>query len=319
MRRLLAAAALCQLATPTQANAPRLHAAIVVTRHGDRSALHEVPAALTPALGKVDRQRWLGAPFGDLTSVGEEQHRRLGARCRCRYGQLIGPRYDTSKIWARSTASDRALRSGQAFLHGLYGDADCDSHPFRWRSATATEGGLAGTGGGDEVLAPSLVSSLWGGDAGRTAALHSVPKEQDTLLRAFDNCPRYTQLLEEVHASHEWLAREEIELQPGGTLATWRKTADAAAVLHDVAQTWSLWCFVPLFDSINVLLRHGFASALPAALTAKDAQPLRKAAELYHWCRARKYGPAPELGRISGGLFARAIRHRLVALAHAHE
>ena len=70
-----------------------LEGAIIVTRHGDRSALHPVPKALTPGLSGPQRERWLGVPLGDLTARGEEQHRRLGARSRCRYDALLGDRY----------------------------------------------------------------------------------------------------------------------------------------------------------------------------------------------------------------------------------
>ena len=307
-----------------------LRGAVVVTRHGDRSALHPVPNALTPGLSADDRARLVGFPWGDLTTRGEEQHRRLGARARCRYGALVGDRYDAGRVYARSTASDRTLRSGQAFLIGLFSDrpAECDDaagpYPFHWTAETATDGGLQGTGGGDKPAGQTaqggeVVSPVWGGAAGRTAALHSVPKDQDTLLRSFDLCPRYQQLLGELHDGHEWLVKEELELQPGGTLAAWRSVVDAAGLKHDIEQTWSLWCFVPLFDSINVLLNHGLADALPPALIADDGALLKRAAQLYHWCRSRKYGPAPQLGRVSGGLLLRAIRHRLEALAHAAE
>lgn len=318
----------CSAGRPVHAGlALEMHGAVVVTRHGDRSALHPVPTALIPGLSDADRSRWISAPWGDLTTRGEEQHRRLGARCRCRYGALIGDRYDARKVYARSTASDRALRSGQAFLFGLFNEpAACADaagpYPYPWSAATATDGGLRGTGGGDkipEAAGSTEVSSAWGGGAGRTAALHSVPKEQDTLLRAFDLCPVYGQLLAKLHDGHEWRVREKLELEPGGTLAAWRDVVDAAGLTHDVEQTWSLWCFVPLFDSINVLLNHGFARALPAPLTANNGALLDRAAKLYHWCRARKYGPTPQLGRTSGGLLLAAIRHRLAALAHAAE
>lgn len=307
-----------------------IHGAVVVTRHGDRSALHPVPSALTPGLSDADRSRWLSAPWGDLTTRGEEQHRRLGARCRCRYGTLIGDRYDARKIYARSTASDRTLRSGQAFLFGLFAEpTNCANvggpYHFPWSAATATDGGLRGTGRGDEIQEPVSSTdgpspSAWGGTAGRTAALHSVSKDQDTLLRAFDLCPVYQQLIGDLHNGHEWKVKEKLELEPGGTLASWRNVVEAAGPVHDVEQTWSLWCFVPLFDSINVLLNHDFAHALPAPLTANNGALLDRAAKLYHWCRARKYsGPTPQLGRTSGGLLVAAIRHRLVALAHAAE
>eukprot|EP01043_Picozoa_sp_COSAG02_P003539 COSAG02_NODE_86_length_39084_cov_17.815724_39_plen_575_part_00 len=306
-----------------------MYGVIVVTRHGDRSALHPVPSALTPGLSDTDRSRWISAPWGDLTTRGEEQHRRLGARCRCRYGTLVGDRYDARKVYARSTASDRTLRSGQAFLFGLFSEpVACANpsgpYPYPWSAATATAGGLRGTGGGDEVTEPISSTdapspSAWGGAAGRTAALHSVPKAQDALLRAFDLCPVYQQHLGELHDGHEWRVKEKLELEPGGTLASWRSIVEAAGLAHDVEQTWSLWCFVPLFDSINVLLNHNFAHALPTLLTANNGALLDRAAKLYHWCRARKYGPTPQLGRLSGGLLVAAIRHRLVALANGAE
>ena len=216
-------------------------------------------------------------------------------------------------MYARATDIDRTLRSGQAFLHGLFAPKRCPQPP---REAPPA-GARLGTAGGEWVgNASSASEGPWGGREGRTAALHTVPERGDTLLRAFDICPPYRQQLKAIRAGEEWQEREREELAPGGVLAAWREAAEAAGPIpHDVEQTWSLWCFVPLFDSINVLLNHGLADALPPALATNAA--IAKAAALYHWCRARKYGPEPELGRRGGGLFVRSIRHRLAALAHA--
>ena len=55
-----------------------------------------------------------------MTITGIEQHHRLGAYLRTRYGSLLSPNYTASEIFVRSTDTDRTLMSAQSNLVGLY-------------------------------------------------------------------------------------------------------------------------------------------------------------------------------------------------------
>ena len=329
----------------------RLHAAIVVTRHGDRSALEPLPPSVVPHINAERQQQWLGEPRGRLTLRGEEQQRRLGARLRCRYGALVGGGFNRRRVWVRSTPLDRTLRSAQAFLAGLFSEEDeCGDG-----AAPAGEAGAEGTSAFDfyhhfgqpaqtpeQATETTLGSGTGCGEVAdrsepamvplHTIPIHSLPRNQDTLLMAFDNCPRFTTAVATMaRAGPEWDTRDTLERQAGGVLDVWsqllRQPSHSA---EQASQPWSLSIpqFVRSFDSLNVVLVHGgggrnsdsagngaTAAVIAPELTSRP-ELLSAAGKLYHWAQARKYS-SPMLGRLGASNLVRAIRMRLQAVAKA--
>jgi len=69
--------------------------------------------------------------FGQLTSIGQQQHHRLGASLRelyvNRYG-LLSNQINTGEMWIRSTDVPRTIASAQSLLYGLYPfDSTCSA------------------------------------------------------------------------------------------------------------------------------------------------------------------------------------------------
>ncbi|CAF1230200.1 unnamed protein product [Rotaria magnacalcarata] len=85
----------------------------VIFRHGDRTPVTTFPT------DPVKPSDWPNG-LGQLTSTGIEQHHRLGAYLRNRYGSLLSSNYTASEIAIRSTDLDRTLMSAQSNLIGLY-------------------------------------------------------------------------------------------------------------------------------------------------------------------------------------------------------
>ena len=123
----------------------------LLTRHGDRTPLHPLPKKLqnvvwncsavdddevsslesTITLNKryVEGREALrgNCMLGQLTVVGESQHRRLGQRFRETYVDslnFLSANLNKSEIYLRSTDTERTIRSALNFLTGLYPTAD---------------------------------------------------------------------------------------------------------------------------------------------------------------------------------------------------
>ncbi|CAF3024969.1 unnamed protein product [Rotaria socialis] len=132
----------------------------VIFRHGDRTPVTTFPT------DPVKPSDWPNG-LGQLTSTGIEQHHRLGAYLRNRYGSLLSSNYTASEITIRSTDLDRTLMSAQSNLIGLY-------------PINATDNKVP--------IQPIPV--------------HTVPTNLDFLLGVSD-CPRYDQIEVEVDQSEE--------------------------------------------------------------------------------------------------------------------
>ncbi|KAJ6635763.1 Prostatic acid phosphatase [Pseudolycoriella hygida] len=82
-------------------------------RHGDRSPQMQAPG------DPYDVSYWPDG-WGQLTSLGKEQHLKLGKWLRSRYSDFLSSTYHTNDIYVQSSDYDRTLMSAQADLAGLY-------------------------------------------------------------------------------------------------------------------------------------------------------------------------------------------------------
>eukprot|EP00051_Salpingoeca_urceolata_P005813 m.77653 g.77653 ORF g.77653 m.77653 type:complete len:474 (+) comp14554_c0_seq3:638-2059(+) len=144
----------------------------IVFRHGDRSALVDLPS-LPPA-------NWPRG-FGQLSDLGMLQHFRLGTYFKRRYidhYQLIGPEYHPESMYIRSTDVDRTIMSAQSQLAGW----------FPQTSSVFKE--------------PHI---LW-----RPVPVHSL-NMPDGLLRPYDKgtCPRFTELEDNHYRRLEWHTKQD--------------------------------------------------------------------------------------------------------------
>lgn len=111
--RLVALLLLVFLAFNVHANEPKLIFAVDVIRHGDRTALRDLPSK--PHQWQEGR--------GQLTATGMRQLYELGTKFRQRYvheSQLLSENYQPKSVFIRSTDVDRTLMSAQSLLCGLY-------------------------------------------------------------------------------------------------------------------------------------------------------------------------------------------------------
>ncbi|VDM59426.1 unnamed protein product [Angiostrongylus costaricensis] len=95
-----------------------------IWRHGDRA-----PQSLPYPNDPYDETAWQRG-WGQLTNIGMEQMNELGIYFRTRYDFFISSHYVPSEVYIRSSDSDRALSSAQAFLAGFYPA----SGSFQWQS-----------------------------------------------------------------------------------------------------------------------------------------------------------------------------------------
>ncbi|KAL6080101.1 Acid phosphatase 3 [Balamuthia mandrillaris] len=145
-------------------SASTLKAALVITRHGDRTPVKLFPNSTS---------EWPEG-LGQLTWLGMKQHYELGQKFRQRYVEefgLLSPRYSVHEVFARSTSKERTLMSAQSFMHGLYPP-----------------------GTGSEGL-PGLIQPV---------PIHAAEKHQDRVLYAYKNCPRLKELAKKVKQGAEW-------------------------------------------------------------------------------------------------------------------
>jgi lysosomal acid phosphatase len=134
----------------------------VVFRHGERTPINPYPTD-----PYKDRKYWpIG--FGQLTDKGKERHYELGQWLRNRYSGFLNEQYNTDEIYVRSTDVDRTLMSAESNLAGLYPPVN-----RHWNKALG-----------------------W-----QPIPVHTVPQKDDGLLSSHADCPRFTQLQEDLENS----------------------------------------------------------------------------------------------------------------------
>ena len=136
---------------------------IAIFRHGDRTPYSTYPNDI------YQRDFW--APWGGfsgLTQLGQNQEYQLGQWFRQCYGSSINSSYIEEDIYIRSTDYSRTLMSAEAFLAGLFPPEGYQ----KW---------------GDHQL-----GELW-----QAVPIHTIPKDEDYLLKAQIKCPPYDALVEE--------------------------------------------------------------------------------------------------------------------------
>ncbi|XP_058638174.1 lysosomal acid phosphatase [Onychostoma macrolepis] len=139
----------------------------VLYRHGDRSPIKAYP---TDPYKESD---WPQG-FGQLSQEGMKQHFELGQFLKKRYTGFLSEDYERHEIFVRSTDVDRTLMSAEANLAGMFPP------------------------NGSEVFNPDL---KW-----QPIPVHTVPAAEEKLLSfPLDDCPRYTQLMNETEKTNIFL------------------------------------------------------------------------------------------------------------------
>ncbi|KAK6752588.1 hypothetical protein RB195_003793 [Necator americanus] len=85
-----------------------------IWRHGDRAPL-SLPYPRDPYTESAWQRGWQ-----QLTNIGMNQLNELGKYFRTRYNSFLPSHFIPSQVYIRSSDSDRALTSAQAFLSGFY-------------------------------------------------------------------------------------------------------------------------------------------------------------------------------------------------------
>lgn len=136
--------------------------AIDIIRHGDRTPLID-----SPEMKKIWPQG-----LGQLTPTGMQQAYSLGNRIREMYVNqyhLLPEHYDTNTMTVRASDMDRTLMTAQSILFGLY---PLGTGPMLNHTAKALPGAL------------------------QPIPIHTVPREQDSLLVPNYDKTKYRQWLE---------------------------------------------------------------------------------------------------------------------------
>ncbi|KAK6051889.1 histidine acid phosphatase [Cooperia oncophora] len=95
-----------------------------IWRHGDRAPL-KLPYPKDPYTESAWQRGW-----AQLTNIGMNQLNELGNYFRNTYNFFVSTVYNPSEVYIRSSDSDRALTSAQAFISGFYPA----NGTFEWRS-----------------------------------------------------------------------------------------------------------------------------------------------------------------------------------------
>uniref|UniRef100_A0A672SQD7 Lysosomal acid phosphatase n=1 Tax=Sinocyclocheilus grahami TaxID=75366 RepID=A0A672SQD7_SINGR len=112
--------------------------------------------------------------FGQLSQEGMKQHFELGQFLKKRYTGFLSEDYDRHEIFIRSTDVDRTLMSAEVNLAGMFPP------------------------NGSEVFNPDM---KW-----QPIPVHTVPADEEKLLSfPLDDCPRYTQLMNETEKTDIFL------------------------------------------------------------------------------------------------------------------
>jgi hypothetical protein len=143
-----------------------------VFRHGDRSPVDTFPT------DPYKEDSWPQG-FGQLSLIGMKQEYYLGEVIRDRYIEsgYMSSNYNRSQIYVRSTDYDRTLMSAQCVLGGLYPPTP------------------------DQEFKPGL---QW-----QPIPVHTVPKNEDTLLRPWSHCNTFNDIITQTQRSIEYQQVEE--------------------------------------------------------------------------------------------------------------
>lgn len=125
----------------------------VLFRHGDRTPVNPYP------LDPYRNASYWTTGWGQLTTVGMQQHYELGLWLRQRYISLLKNDYSKADLYVQSTDVDRTLMSAESNLAGLF--------PPR----------------GSRMFEPGL---KW-----QPIPIHTIPEHLDHLLAMKKSCPRY--------------------------------------------------------------------------------------------------------------------------------
>uniref|UniRef100_A0A8C1IJD5 Lysosomal acid phosphatase n=1 Tax=Cyprinus carpio TaxID=7962 RepID=A0A8C1IJD5_CYPCA len=119
--------------------------------------------------------------FGQLSQEGMKQHFELGQFLKKRYTGFLSEDYDRHEIFIRSTDVDRTLMSAEANLAGMFPP------------------------NGSEEFNPDL---KW-----QPIPVHTVPVDKEKLLSfPLEDCPRYTQLMNDIFLNMTETYKELIEM-----------------------------------------------------------------------------------------------------------
>ncbi|XP_064647454.1 prostatic acid phosphatase-like [Lineus longissimus] len=135
-----------------------------IFRHGDRSPTGTYPN--DPYNKDIESGKLWPKGLGQLTTIGMNQHHMLGQYFRTRYDGFLPRIYNSKNVVIRSTDVDRTLMSAQSHLSGLYPPVGTD----KWDPALD-----------------------W-----QPIPVHTVPVDEDHLLRRDANCPRYRALMDKL-------------------------------------------------------------------------------------------------------------------------
>jgi Histidine phosphatase superfamily (branch 2) len=185
----------------------------VITRHGSRYPL--VKDANTMREGTV----------GMLTATGEKQLYDLGVWIRNRFfaagssssnnvssssDALLAPAFNPAAVQLTSSDYQRTVVSANAMALGLW-DATARDPAGEDQIATAAAASQTGVGGdGNTSSAAAATKSYY--YTRPNVPVYTLPKETDTLLRAYDKCPAYKDKLHVLYDSAQWQNLEQNDM-----------------------------------------------------------------------------------------------------------
>eukprot|EP01094_Clydonella_sp_ATCC50884_P003924 TRINITY_DN1302_c0_g1_i1.p1 TRINITY_DN1302_c0_g1~~TRINITY_DN1302_c0_g1_i1.p1 ORF type:complete len:480 (+),score=148.57 TRINITY_DN1302_c0_g1_i1:136-1575(+) len=245
------AASAAASSAPRSASARTLQLLMVVHRHGDRSPV---------VYYEDDEPRWPDG-MGQLTPKGMHQLYELGQWLRSKYVDELGFLPDTYShfdMQCRATDTDRTLISSEGLLLGLYPNGpSLLEHP-------------------EQEALPCHFQPV---------PVHTVPTQQDYLLRSWYNCEKYQHIYDtQVRGSPEWAAKEQ---------ANAALLSEASHYFYDEPQTLdSIWSIV---DLMTCEYSHEMEDTRGAPRDLYDRLVL-----LNDWVVQRQFATG-EIGRLIGG------------------
>lgn len=161
---------------------------------------------------------------GELTSMGMYQEYQLGLWLKARYIDelhFINPAYKSNEVYVRATDVNRCIVSAQSLLLGMFdGTQESETNTYL----------------------PNHFNPV---------PIHTVPVEYDFLLRAYDNCPRFSQLV-----SRKWKSKRLVKLQKQN-----QEYLNKLSQMTGVEPP-SINHFNAMFDEINIMYRQNISDRL---------------------------------------------------------